>query len=267
LAAFHAARLARAARIDAQNCRHQRIEPLRLIRVARIRAATVAEAEVAAARIEQSVIGSPGPRRGVEADVTERMARIGHDMRYTQQLAARARERAGRGVSGMPLRDDVVIGHVRWAEPRRNEIRRGRIARGTLEVHGVKQTVARELGMEIETDEAALEPRVVRERKHGADIRINGRPIAIDAIEKAARVVGEAAAVRQLTNETHACPPGRRYVLVDGPQATRLGQPHHVRDLDHETVFVDGLRQWVRNLGVRATRAGQSQDPRHAKRR
>ena len=48
------------------------------------------------------------------------------------------------------------------------------VARGALPVHGVEQPVLRELWMEIESDEPALEPVVGGQRENRAHIRIEG---------------------------------------------------------------------------------------------
>jgi hypothetical protein len=71
---------ARAARIDAQDRRDHGIQPLRRARIVRVRAAAIAEAEVAAARVQQPVVRRARPRRGIELDVAERMARELHDV-------------------------------------------------------------------------------------------------------------------------------------------------------------------------------------------
>src|SRR6185503_7080063 len=66
--AFHAARDRRAARIDAQDGGYDRIETLRLRRVALVRPAAVAEPMITAADVEQPVVGVPGLHRRVELD-------------------------------------------------------------------------------------------------------------------------------------------------------------------------------------------------------
>ena len=78
----------RAARVDAQDRADHRVEPLRLARVVRIRSAAVAEPEVAAAGVEQAVVGRAGLRRRVELDVAERMRQVRDDVR--RRGAARA---------------------------------------------------------------------------------------------------------------------------------------------------------------------------------
>ena len=59
----------RTARIDAQDRGDDRVEPLRLAGIVRVRSAAVAEPEIAAARVEQAVVGRARLRRRVELDV------------------------------------------------------------------------------------------------------------------------------------------------------------------------------------------------------
>ena len=102
----------RTARVDPQNGADHRVEPLGLAGIARVRSAAVAEPQVAAARVEQAVIGRAGLRRRVELDVAERMREIGDDVRHAEQLTPGALEGVRSGVGGVPLGDDVVVGHV-----------------------------------------------------------------------------------------------------------------------------------------------------------
>ena len=101
------------------------------------------------------------------------MREVRDDVRLAKQLAPRALERVGRGVGGVPLGDDVVVGHVLQREPGRDEVGRLRIARAALGVHGVEQAVPRELRMKGEPDESALQPVVDRMRKRSRDVRID----------------------------------------------------------------------------------------------
>src|SRR5919108_2388883 len=64
--ALRTVRLARAARIDAQDRRDHRIQALRGARIVGVRAPAVAEAEIAAARVEQAVVRRAGARGRIE---------------------------------------------------------------------------------------------------------------------------------------------------------------------------------------------------------
>src|SRR5690606_1444152 len=92
--ALDAARLRGAPRVDAQDRRDDGIEPLRRRRVVRVRPAAVAEAEVAAARVQEAVVVIARRGRRIEADEAERMRRVRHDVRDTQQLPMAPFERA-----------------------------------------------------------------------------------------------------------------------------------------------------------------------------
>ena len=145
----------------------------------------------------------------------------------------------------MPLGDDVVIRHVVRAVARRNEVRRRRVTVDALEMDAVPQAVALKVRMKVEADEAAFEPRVIRQRERRGHVGVNRRPIAVDDIKEAARVVGEAAAVGGVAHEAHARPTGRRHVLVDRPQAARIRQPHEIPDLDGKAALHERRRQRV----------------------
>ena len=109
---LRASRHGRTARVDAQNGADHRVEALRLAGIARIRPAAVAEPQVAAARVEQAVVGRTGLRRRVELDVADRVSEIGDDVGHAEELAPGALERICRGVRRVPLGDDVVVGHI-----------------------------------------------------------------------------------------------------------------------------------------------------------
>jgi hypothetical protein len=242
---FHAARLARAARVDAQDRRDQGVQALRRTRVVRVWPAAIAEAEIAAARIQQPVVGRPRPRGRIELDGAQRMARELHDVRNAQELAPRSRERARLRIGGVPLREDVVKRGVARPVAGRNEIGPRGISRGILEMHAVPEAVAREIRVERKTDEAALEPRVPRARKSRRDVGVQRRARAVDYIKESARVVHETAPVGRITDETDARPPRRRDVLIDGPKVPRLGQADDVLHLDGEPLLLDRRRQRV----------------------
>ena len=144
-------------------------------------------------------------------------------MRVAQEFPARALERVRRRRGRVPLGDDVVVRDVGDREARRDEVRRRRIAGRALAVDRVQQPVLRELGVEREADEAALEPVVHGEREDPCDVQVQRRRVAaVQQIQEAARVVGEAASVGQVAHVADACPAGRRDVLVGGPQAAGL---------------------------------------------
>src|SRR5207253_2569134 len=180
-----------------------------------VRTAAVAEAQVAAARIEQPVVGRAGSRRRIELDRAERMTRELHHVPVAQELAPRPRERARLRIRRVPLRENVVVRDVARPEARRNEVELRGIPGGALEMRAVPQAVAREVGMERETDEAALEPAVERARECGPDVRVQRGARAVGYIKEAARIVREAAAVRRIAHEADARPPRGRDVLVD----------------------------------------------------
>ena len=83
----------RTARIDAQDGADDRVETLRLAGIVRIRPAAVAEPEIAAARVEQAVVGRAGLRRRVELDVAERVREVRDDVGDAEQLAPACRRR------------------------------------------------------------------------------------------------------------------------------------------------------------------------------
>ncbi len=147
----------RTARIDAQNGGDDRIEPLRLRGIAGVRSAAVAESEIAAAGVEQAVIGIAGFRGRVEFDRAHGMGQVRDDVGLAQEFAPRALERVGRRVGRVPLRDDVVIGHVLQAVADRDEVGCFRIPRPVLAMHGVEQAVRREFRVKDEADEAAFQ--------------------------------------------------------------------------------------------------------------
>src|SRR5262249_29475119 len=91
--ALRAAGRGRAARVDAEDGADQRVETLRLARVARVRAAAVAEAHVAAAGVEQAVVGRAGLRRRVEFGVAGRMREVVDDRANPQHFTPRPLER------------------------------------------------------------------------------------------------------------------------------------------------------------------------------
>jgi hypothetical protein len=96
--ALHPLAHRRAARIDAQDGADNRVEALRLTGIVGLRAAAVAEPEIAAARIEQPVVGRAGPGGGIELEVAVRVRQVLDDVGDAQQLAARARKRRGRRI-------------------------------------------------------------------------------------------------------------------------------------------------------------------------
>jgi hypothetical protein len=110
----------------------------------------------------------------------------------------------------------------------------------------VEQPVAREIRMEHEPDEAALEPVVNREWECGRDVRVDSRPIStVEHIEQPARVVDEAAAVRQLADVIDPRPAGRRDILVGRAHAARIRQPHDVANVDGDPPLDDRRRNRI----------------------
>ena len=79
--------------------------------------AAVAEPQIAAARVEQTVVGRTGLRVGLNSTSPERVRERGDDVRDAEQLAPGALEGVGGGVRRVPLGDDVVVGHVGRVNP------------------------------------------------------------------------------------------------------------------------------------------------------
>src|SRR6185503_12487371 len=96
-----------------------------------------------------------------------------------------------------------------------------------------------ELGMELEADEAALEPVVDGEREQRADVHIDRRlVVAIEHIEEAARVL----------DEVDPRPAGGRHVLIGRPEAARIGQTDEIGDLDRQAALLYRRRDRVGDL-------------------
>ena len=192
------------------------------------------------------------------------MRQVGDHVSLAQELASGARKDVGGRIRRVPLRDDVVVGHVLQPEPRRDEVGRLRIARPALRVHGIEQAIARELRMKDKPDESALQPVVDRKRKRFGHIRVHVRLVArVDQVKETARVVGEAAAVGKIPHVADSSPAGRRHVLIGGTNPASVRQTHEIRDLDRQAAFLD--RGWNRiagDLGCARTR-GHDRDERH----
>ena len=244
-------------RIDAQDRGDDGVEALGLRGVVGARAAAVAEAEIAAAGVDQAVVGRPGPGRRVELDRAHRVGQVLDDVRHPQQLAPGALEPVRRWRRRPPLRDHVVMGDVGRREPRRNEVGRLRIAGGTLAVHRVEEAVGRELGMEGEADEPALEPGVDRVREHRPDVGVDGRRGAVEPVEEPARVVHEPAPVGKIAHVADPGPAGRVGVLVRRPQAAGVGQPGEVGNPHRQAALLDRRHRWTGQL--RGDHAGGGQ--------
>ena len=112
----------------------------------------------------RAVVRLAGARGRVEPHVTERVGQVRDDVGHTEQLAPGALEPACARVRRAPLGDDVVVGDVGRREARRDEVGNGGVARRILAVDGVEESVASEFRVEVESDEAALQPAVDRER-------------------------------------------------------------------------------------------------------
>src|SRR5262249_11133898 len=140
----------RTARIETQDRGDDRIKTLRLGGDARVWTSSVAEAVIAAARVEKSVVGIARVCRRLELERSHWMRQIGDDVSLAQQLTLRSFENIGGGIRGVPFRDDVVVRHIFQSIPRRNEVGCLRIARPALRVNGVKQSVLHKLGMKHE---------------------------------------------------------------------------------------------------------------------
>ena len=153
------------ARIDPQDRGHDRVEPLRLTRIVRVRSAAVAERQIADADVEQAVVGSTRLRRRIEFDVADRMKQAADNVADAQNFAPRTGEGVRRRVGGVPLRDDVMESDIGSRESGWDEIRDRRIPHDAFGVGRVEQSVAGEIRMEVEADESTGQPVVDRERE------------------------------------------------------------------------------------------------------
>src|SRR5262245_4728705 len=97
------------ARIETEYRCHDRVEPLRLAGGVRIRSAAVAEPVIAAAGVEQAVVGIARLRRRVELDRSHRVGQVLDDVSFAEEFSPSAVEDVRRGVRGVTFGDDVVI--------------------------------------------------------------------------------------------------------------------------------------------------------------
>jgi hypothetical protein len=170
------------------------------------------------------------------------MRKVRYHVGRTQELTSGARKHVGGGIRRVPLREDVVVGHVLQSVPGRNEIGLRRVVRPVLRVHRVEQAVPRELRMKDERDEPAAQPVVDRARKSLRHVRIHLWLIfRIDQVQEAARVVGETAPVRKVPHVVHPRPAGRLHVLIGGPQPAGVGQARQFHDLDRNSALHNGF--------------------------
>ena len=210
---------------------------------------------IAAARVKQSVVGIAGLRGWVEFNRPYRMREICDDVGFTKEFSPCSLENVGSRVGCMPLRDDVVVGHVFQREPGRDEVGRLGIAGTALSVHCVEQAVSRELRMKDEADESTLQPVIDGIRKHRCDVCINLKLVVrTDQIEEAARIIGKAAAIGKIAHKAHTRPACRRHVLIGGTNPARVRKAHQVLNLDRQTAFRNRRRNWV-TRDLRLTRA------------
>jgi hypothetical protein len=248
----------RAARIEPQDRGRDRVEPLRLAGGIRVRSSAIAESMIAAAGVHQSVIGIAGLRRRVEVNRSHGVGQILNDVSFAQQLSSCSREKVGGRIRGVPFRDDVVVGHILQREAGRDEVGSPGVVRPALGMHGVEQAIAREFGMKREADESALEPVVDGVRKYFGHVHVHVRLVpVVDPVEKSARVVCETPAVWQIPHIADARPPGRRHVLIGGPNAPRVRKAHQVLHLDRDATLHNRRRNRV-TRDLRVERAGGS---------
>src|SRR5438477_11560304 len=112
-------------------------------------------------------------------------------------------------------------------------------------MHGVKQTVARELWMEYEADEPAFEAVVDSFGKRLSHVRIDVRLIVfVDQVQVASGVVGKTPAIRKIPHVRHSCPARRVYVVITVLSA-RIGETHEILHLYGEAAFLDRGRQGI----------------------
>src|SRR5688500_20269079 len=69
-------------------------------------------------------------------------------------------------------------------ESGRNEVRRGGVSGRALAVHRVEKSVRRELRMEGEADEPALEPVIGRVREERGEVEVDRRPVVTRSEER-----------------------------------------------------------------------------------
>ena len=131
-------------------------------------------------------------------------------MRDAEQLAPGACERVGGRVRRVPLGDDVVIGTSAGVNPGGTKFGVAGVARRRARCGPCRRTRSSRTRVEVEANEAALEPVVDRQRERCGDVRVDGRRVAaIDQVQEPAPIVGEAAAVgRSRTKFMRAQPDG-----------------------------------------------------------
>src|SRR5262249_43029986 len=191
---------------ETQDGGHDRIQPLRLARIARVGPAAIAESMIATARVKQPVIGIAGLGRWIELDCTHRMRQVGDNMRLAKQLAPCTLKCVGGGIGRVPFSNDVVIGDVLQAVADRNEVGFLWIAGPALSVHSIEEAVLRKFGMKDKSDETAFEAVVNAVGKSFGDIGVYmGAGVLINQIKKAAGIICGAAAVKKFAHL--ACPP------------------------------------------------------------
>ena len=152
---------------------------------------------IAAAGVQQSVIGIARLRGRVEFNRSHRVGQVLHDVSFAKQLSSCSREHVSGGIGGVPFRDDVVIGHILQREAGRDEVRRPRIARPTLGMHGVEQAIPGEFRMKHESDESALEPVVDGKREYFGNVRVHVRLVLADRSGRGSRASRWRSAGRQ----------------------------------------------------------------------
>ena len=146
----------------------------------------------------------------------------------------------------MPFGNDVVIGDVLQAVADRNEVGFLWIAGPAFRVHGVEQAVLRKFRMKDKSDETAFEPVVHTIGKSFGDVGVHLGPVVlINQVQKAAGIVGEAAAVGKFAHIADPRPSRRRHVLVGRTNPPGVGKAHNIPDLDRKSAFLDPSRNRV----------------------
>src|SRR5688572_4332966 len=148
------------------------VEMLGLAGIARARATAVAETKVGAADVQKPIVGRTGARGRIEFERAYRVEVVVHDMGDANELAMGSAKSIRRGRLCAPFRNHRLVGNVRPGKAWRNELRNTGITLRLFAVHGVDETVAREVGVERKADESAFETAVEPEREFRCEIKV-----------------------------------------------------------------------------------------------
>src|SRR5213594_73287 len=174
------------------------------------------------------------------------MRQVGDHMRLAEQLAPCTLKCVGGGIGRVPFGNDVVIGDVLQSVADRNEVGFLWIAGPAFSVHGIEQAIPRKFRMKDKSDETAFEPVVHAIGKSFGDVSVYLRPVVlINQVEKAAGIVGEAAAVGKFAHIADPRPSRRRHVLIGRTNPSSVRKAHDIPDLDRKSALLDPSRNRV----------------------